>query len=84
MLLSSERSKLYEEIVSTEDKILNEIQNKGPFRARPLNRKILEQKDPSAGMSDKKSVVRQESTKFKEFNLSMRKQISNPESSETV
>lgn len=41
-LLSSERSKLYEEIVSTEDKILHEIQNRGPFKARPLKKKMFE------------------------------------------
>jgi len=44
-LLSSERSKLYEEVVSTEDKILAEIHNRRPFKARPLNRKLFERRD---------------------------------------
>ena len=68
-LLLIERSKLYEEIVSTEDKIIQELQSRGPFKARPLNRKLFEQ--PCDSTAEKRSVCRQESTKFREFNLSM-------------
>ena len=75
-LLLSERSKLYEEIVSTEDKIIQEIQSRGPFKARPLNRKLFEQ--PRDSTAEKRSVCRQESTKFREFHLSMSKQSSDP------
>ena len=81
VLLSSERSKLYEEIVSTETKILNEIQNRGPFKARPLNKKMFEPRT-SDSTNEKKSVTRLEPTKFKEFKLSMTKQ--NSDSFETL
>ena len=45
ILLSSERSKLKKEVISTEDKIFNEIQNRGSFKARPLNRKLFDGPD---------------------------------------
>ena len=59
-LLSEERSKLHSDIVSTEDKILNELNSRGPFKARPLNRKLFEPVEPIL----EKVVSRQESTKF--------------------
>ena len=65
-MLSNERSKMHDELISTEDKILHEIQNKGPFKALPLNKKLFGPRK----QANEKSLSRLESTKFKEFNLS--------------
>ena len=72
ILLSGERSKLKKELISTEDKIFNEIQNRGAFKARPLNRKLFD--EPELGRE--RSTQRQETTKFQEFNLTMKKSSS--------
>ena len=45
-LLSAERSKLKSDLISTEDKILEDIQMKGAFKAKPLNRKLFEPVEP--------------------------------------
>ena len=64
--------------MSTEDKILHEIRNKGAFKARPLSKKLFE---PLKQSTEKPAIARQESTKFKEFNLSsapLSRQASDP------
>lgn len=48
LLISGERSKLHKEVMSTEDKIFHEIQNRGAFKARPLSRKLFENRETSA------------------------------------
>ena len=45
-LLSAERSKLKQDLISTEDKILEDIQMKGAFKAKSLNRKLFEPVEP--------------------------------------
>lgn len=59
-LHSNLRSKVHEEPISTEDKILFDIKNKGGFKARPLSKKLF---DPLKQATEK-PVTRQESTKF--------------------
>ena len=70
--MSNERSRLYKEVMSTEDMIFSEIQNKGAFKARPLNRKLFENRNQTQDRPGQK----QETTKFKEFNLTMKKSTS--------
>ena len=65
-------------MISTEQREIQELQKRGPFKALPLNKKILEPK----GDGGKSSVAtsKMEATKFKEFHLSstMKRQISDP------
>ena len=51
--------------MSTEEKELKVIQNKGNFKARPLNKKIFE----NEGKSGIPKVEKMGNTEFKEFNL---------------
>ena len=65
--MSAERCRLKNltmEILSTEDKILEDIKNKGAFKAMPLSRKLFEVKDPVP------EVTKLEATKVEAFNLS--------------
>ena len=64
---------MHKQVMSTEDMIFNEIQNRGSFKARPLNRKLFENRETTAA---DRSASRQETTKFKEFNLTMKKSTS--------
>ena len=66
-LLSAERSRLRNitaELLSTEDKVLEDIKNKGTFKAMPLNRKLFEAKDPIP------ECVKPAATKVQAFKLS--------------
>ena len=72
-LMSAERSKVHNESaaeppLTTEDRILKELENRGSFKARPLNRKLFEPlKTDDNRILTKDS--RMETTKFIEFNL---------------
>ena len=66
-LLSAERSRLKNltaELLSTEDKVLEDIKNNGTFKALPLNRKLFEVKDPIP------ECVKPDATKVEAFKLS--------------
>jgi len=66
-LLSAERSRyrnLTAELLSTEDQVLEDIKNKGSFKALPLNRKLFEVKDSIP------ECVKPEPTKVEAFKLS--------------
>lgn len=66
-MLSAERSRLRNitaELLSTEDKVLDDIKNKGTFKAMPLNRKLFEVKDPIV------ECVKPAATKVEAFKLS--------------